>query len=80
MRCVGGVRRQEAHTFLSLFHLDGEVQRSDGKVDCLWVHLPHRAEQVDDVGALITDQTHQQLRNPETHSEQYTYCSLENFR
>ena len=54
------------HTFLSLFHFDGEIERSNGEVNSLGIHLPHCTQQVDDVGTLIPNQTHQQLRNPVT--------------
>ena len=51
-------------TLLPLLHLEGEVEGTDGEVDGLGVGLAHGAEEVEDVGALATDQTGQQLGNP----------------
>lgn len=42
-------------TFLPLFHLKSEVEGTNGKVDGLWVGLPHGAEQVENVGTLTTN-------------------------
>ena len=42
-------------TFLSLFHLKSKVEGTNGKVDSLWVGLPHGAEQVEDVGTLTAN-------------------------
>ena len=52
-------------TLLPLLHLEGEVEGADGEVDGLGVCLAHGAEEIEDVGALATDQTGQQLGNQE---------------
>ena len=40
-------------TFLSLLHLESEVESSDGEVHRLRVGLAHRAEEVEDVAAFF---------------------------
>ena len=51
-------------TFLSLLHLESEVECTYGEVDSLRVGLPHGAQQVQDIVPLLPHQARQQLRYP----------------
>ena len=51
-------------TFLSLLHLESEVECAYGEVDGLRVGLPHRAQQVQDIVPLLPYQARQQLWYP----------------
>ena len=48
--------RFDIRTFLSLLHLEGEVECSDGEVDGLRVGLSHGTQQVQDVAPFLANQ------------------------
>ena len=64
MTAIIHVQSTLKRTFLSLLHLEREIQRPDGEVHGLGIALPHRAEQIEYLSPLSPNQAGQQLGYP----------------